>query len=130
MPIDRNLCKLMTEDRARSFDALEGQFFRVRDGLPQLWLRKEMRDLTVRLASLKEKMERPRYYVGFLGRSQVGKSSTLNSILKAPQGEGPGTGGAGAPMTSNITRSTDSSPVPRGTGGPAMGVRTGLSSGS
>ena len=104
MPIDRTLSTLMTEDRIRSFDALESQFFRVRDGLPQLWGQDKTKEMAARLERLKEQMQRPRYYVGFLGRSQVGKSSTLNSILKAPEGEGPGTGGAGAPMTSNITR--------------------------
>ena len=104
MPINRSLSRLMTAGHIDAFDALEAVFLRIERGLPQLWARPEMAALWVRLLTLKGKMEQPRYYVGFLGRSQVGKSSTLNSILKAPKDQGPGTGGAGAPMTSNVTR--------------------------
>jgi hypothetical protein len=104
MPIDRTLCKLMTESLADSYDALELQFLRVQHGLKQLWAREETVKLRNRLDVLKKKMEQPRYYVGFLGRSQIGKSTTLNSILLAPPGEGPGTEGRGAPTTSSVTR--------------------------
>ncbi len=104
MPIDRSKSLLMTDELTGSFDRVEEQCLRVKQGLPQLWARDKMQEIADRIARLKEQMERPRYYVGFLGRSQVGKSSTLNSILRASPNEGPGTGGAGAPMTSNITR--------------------------
>lgn len=104
MPIDRSLCKLMTDRQVDDFDLLEEQFLKIQHGLPRLWDRKDMAGLRDRLESLRGQIERPRYYVGFLGRSQVGKSSTLNSILNAKSGEGPSTGGAGAPMTSNVTR--------------------------
>ncbi|MFO0957180.1 MAG: hypothetical protein U0800_06895 [Isosphaeraceae bacterium] len=111
MPIDRSLCKLMTERQADEFDLVEAQFLKIKQGLPQLWDRKDMAGLRDRLDALKAQIERPRYYVGFLGRSQVGKSSTLNSILNAKSGEGPSTGGGGAPMTSNVTRLGGSSPA-------------------
>jgi hypothetical protein len=104
MPINRDLCKLMTEDLVRRFDHLEAQFARVRGRLPHLWEKKDLQELGRRLERLRGQMERPRYYVGFLGRSQVGKSSTLNSVLRPAPGEEPCTGGKGAPATSTVTR--------------------------
>ena len=90
MPIDQTLSTLMTDDRVRSYDALEAQFLKIREGIPPLSARTAMEDLLARLANLKRIIERPRYNVGFLGRSQVGKSSTLNSILNAISGRRPG----------------------------------------
>ena len=94
MPVDRALSKLMTEAHAKAYDDLEAQFTKVEIGLPHLWARSEVKDLTNRLAALKQQMERPRYLVGLLGRSQVGKSTVLNSVLNAPTGQGPASSGA------------------------------------
>jgi hypothetical protein len=103
-PIQRDRCRLMTAGLVDRYEHLDAQFNRVCETLHHLSERERFVELQKRLALLKEQMERPRYYVGFLGRSQVGKSSTLNSVLGAAPGQGPGTGGAGAPATSTITR--------------------------
>jgi hypothetical protein len=104
MPLDRSKCRLMTDALIKAFDHVEAQFDRVRANLPHLARREDLGRLWAELKSLQVRMERPRYYVGFLGRSQVGKSSTLNSVLRARPGEEPCTGGQGAPATSTATR--------------------------
>ena len=79
--LDRSLCLLMTEDLIDRFDDLERKFSEVRKRLPNLWDSPRLQELTSEFEKTKGLMERPRYYVGFLGRAQAGKSTTLNNIL-------------------------------------------------
>ena len=104
MPLNRPLCALMTSYLIDDFDRLESQFDRVAKTLPHVGERDDYGKLRAELEALRLKMQQPRYYVGFLGRSQVGKSSTLNNVLAALPGEEPCTGGKGAPATSTATR--------------------------
>jgi Dynamin family len=117
MPLNRDKCRLMTDDLIGRFENLERVLARVREELPKLWATSGSnqtgkdkpefepeshtpRELAEDLEEIRSLMERERYYVGFLGRSQIGKSSTLNRIV----GYEIATSGAGKAATSTATR--------------------------
>lgn len=56
------------------------------------------------LARLGEEMARPRYFVGFLGPFQAGKSRTFNNLLRTVGKDQPAGVGQGFPTTAVVTR--------------------------
>ncbi len=129
MPISLEDCPLMTSELVDEFQRLDKKFRIVQDRLPRLWealceeerterdrareFAKSGKDLPKveslcwRLKRLRDELTIKTYRVGFLGRSQVGKSSTVNNVLNVRRDDDPGpptTPGSGAPATSCITR--------------------------
>ena len=130
MALDPTKCPLMTPSLIQGFEALHALLERLKSASPRLndYVapddpiaddvslngarlhrhgdddRLDLPTLDRRMGRLRRLMERERYLVGFLGRSQVGKSTTLNRVLRPVKGEEPATGGAGAPATSTATR--------------------------
>ncbi len=82
MSLDRGKCRLMTPDLIDEFDRIWSVTERVHRDLPHLADFGDLVSLVARQARLRTLMERERYLVGFLGRSQVGKSTTLNRVLR------------------------------------------------
>jgi len=71
---------------------------------PRLLEREGVQGRAQKLEAIRSRLERKRYLVGFLGRTQDGKSTAFNNILDASEAEAPSQGGVSGATTSAITR--------------------------
>ncbi len=111
MPLTPAECPLSSPPTVALYNRLEAAVGKVRDQLPKLWATVEQNPgpagrsaLPARTAALADVLRRTRYRVGFLGRSQVGKSTTFNNVLGVRKEESPSKEGRGEPTTSAVTR--------------------------
>jgi hypothetical protein len=104
MPLKLEQCKLATEDLVRLYNQTEAALNEVQKQLPHLWAAPDVAALRNRFAALTKRLTLSSYRIGFVGRSQVGKSSTVNRLLRVGDKDGPGGPGRGAAATSATTR--------------------------
>ncbi len=71
---------------------------------PELLASDHLKARVDELQRVRDKLERKRYLVGFLGRTQDGKSTAFNNLLDAKPEEAPLISGAAGATTSAITR--------------------------
>lgn len=71
---------------------------------PRLLEREQTRERLAELERIRVRLQRQRYFVGFLGRTQDGKSTAFNNILDATEAEAPSQSGIGGATTSAVTR--------------------------
>lgn len=81
MPLTYAQCRLVESGLVDRYNALETQFDAVSARLPKLARSKKYGVLRKELAEIADLLQREAYRVGFLGLSQVGKSSALNHAL-------------------------------------------------
>jgi hypothetical protein len=87
------------------FNTLAGELNEVEAGDPEFFARKDVRAMAEEASGLRELLARPRYLVGFLGLFQVGKSTTVNRVLRADADNRPAfEGQTGSATTATVTR--------------------------
>jgi hypothetical protein len=103
-PLAADSCRLMPAELVARFNELAEVARTVRDGVPRL--ARLLDELAPDLAALRQRLTRERFPVGFLGRTQIGKSTTLNNILGVADdvNRRPSDQGNGDSTTSVITR--------------------------
>jgi len=112
MPLTPADCPLTTPEIVGLYNRLDAVAARAEKELPRLWAALAAPDtnpealppVPVRIGSLESVLRRLRYRVGFLGRSQVGKSTTFNNVLGVKKEDSPSKEGRGEPTTSAVTR--------------------------
>lgn len=100
MTLSTQDCRLVSEFVVGCYNDLEHEFREVQNHLPILSTEEKYVSLREELFKVERLMRRERYRVGFLGLSQVGKSTTLNNAL----GDHVVPIGSGGPCTSTIIR--------------------------
>ncbi|MBY0514645.1 MAG: hypothetical protein K2P78_12115 [Gemmataceae bacterium] len=118
-PLSPADCPLLGDapDILDRFRRLAGVFAKLADD-PRVLDRPDVQRARHDLLRLRARLRRPRYQVGFLGTTQVAKSSTILSLLDRKKGEGPVDPGEGPPKTSAVTRI-----VPQDAGDHALRIR-------
>ena len=118
---DATHCRLASAELVDQFNQLVAHFKNVRDTLPEVASSDDFRNYGKHLdqspdgspPSLRDICERSHYRVGFIGPSQIGKSTTFNNVLginKSRLGAeqyaklSPASEGAGSATTASITR--------------------------
>ena len=112
MPLSSDDCPLVPERIVQLFNRLDESVAKVRGTLPRLWDKLAAPDGTTSLGAsllprfdaLGNTLQLSRYRVGFVGRSQVGKSTTFNHVLGVSKADSPSKEGRGEPTTSAVTR--------------------------
>jgi len=127
MPLNPVDCPLVEAELVTLYNKLEEIFQQIRQKLPKLYHVFEAlaNDAAAKIAAaraanlkisepehgpiglfrpLEERFKRKAYRVGFLGRSQIGKSSTFNNVLGVRKEDGPASEGEGKAATSTATR--------------------------
>ncbi|MCY2991301.1 MAG: hypothetical protein NTY19_26015 [Planctomycetota bacterium] len=129
MSLTREECPLVTDELFTTFQRLEQQLGAVQEKLSNLWQalvkeheteeeearkasrsgrsRDKPQSLRARFELLRAEVTKKTYRVGFIGRSQVGKSTTVNNVLGVRRDDVPGppsTGGVGVAATSTPTK--------------------------
>lgn len=106
MPLTIEQCPLLSgaPELIELFNRWEAQTLKAQSVVPTLWNDPRLEKLREQHKLVESLLTRRFYRVGFLGRSQVGKSSTSNNVLEAPPKDGPCGEGAGVAATSAVTR--------------------------
>ncbi|MFO0878210.1 MAG: hypothetical protein U0840_12740 [Gemmataceae bacterium] len=105
--LPENACPLLQHSpgvRDR-FNQLAAQLNSIELDDPGFFARRDLQELTREAVALDLLLRRPRYQVGFLGLYQVGKSRTLNRVLRADSASRPAfEGQTGSACTATVTR--------------------------
>lgn len=99
MPLTAAECKLMRPELVEAYRKVEEQLAQVLR-LPSLAKDAAVKAVCDEMDRIGKIMRRDRYRVGFLGRSQIGKSTTVNTVLDYPVC----VEGSASATTSSVTR--------------------------
>jgi len=109
---DENHCRLASEDLVEKCNRLSKSFDQATER-PALGRSAELDALLERLEEIRKHLQRPCYSIGFIGPSQVGKSTSFNNVLDINKAtlsaeeydaRVPAKEGIGDAMTASITR--------------------------